>query len=97
MYTATMRYTFTEGNVSKGVADWKSVVLDTAQKAEGFVRMQLLVNDNVMLAIGTWKDKQFAETFMQTGVFRDLMARIEPLLTEKPVPELWTLEAYAEK
>lgn len=96
MYTATMRYTFTDGGFDRGCALWKETVLRPASEAPGMVRMQLLASRPRALAIGTWRDKADAEAFMRTGIFKDLMEKIEPLLAEQPVPELWELDAYAE-
>lgn len=91
MYTATMRYSFKEENFEKGCAAWKNTVLTKAAKMPGLIRMQFLVAKPTALAIGTWKNKKFAEAFMQTGVFKDLMAEIESMLVSHPVPEQWEL------
>lgn len=96
MYTATMRYTFTEEGFAKGCALWQSKVMDKAKAAPGMVRMQFLTAKPNALAIGTWRDKSDAEAFMRTGVFKDLMALLAPLLARQPEPELWELEAFAE-
>lgn len=96
MYTATMRYTFTEKGFDQGCALWKATVLPPAAEASGMVRMQLLTARPAALAIGTWRDKADAEAFMRTGIFRELMAKIEPLLAVQPAPEQWELVAYAE-
>ena len=94
MYTATMRYQPKAEHFEAALAAWKRLVLEEAKKAEGLVRMQLLRGDNVFLAIGTWKDKSFAEAFMQTGVFKTLTQELDGMLVEKPSPELWTLDAF---
>lgn len=96
MYTATMRYTFTEEGFAKGCSLWQSEVLDKAKTAPGMVRMQFLTAKPAALAIGTWRAKTDAEAFMQTGVFKDLMAKLGPLLAKQPEPELWELEAFTE-
>lgn len=94
MYTATMRYRVKKEHYEQAVAAWKRLVFEEAKKAEGLVRMQLLRGDDSFLAIGTWKEKSFAEAFMQTGVFKTLTGELEGMLTEKPSPELWTLDAF---
>ncbi|HOS36369.1 MAG TPA: antibiotic biosynthesis monooxygenase [Treponemataceae bacterium] len=94
MYTATMRYQPKPEHFEAALDAWKRLVLEEAKKAEGLVRMQLLRGDNVFLAIGTWMEKSFAETFMQTGVFKTLTQEIDGMLVEKPLPELWKLDAF---
>lgn len=96
MYTATMRYEFKSGHGTEGAEAWKDIVLSRAAAAPGLVRMQLLTSESTALAIGTWQDKRFAEDFMRTGVFKELMEAIEPMLRVKPAPELWTLAAFIE-
>jgi quinol monooxygenase YgiN len=94
MYTATMRYTFTEGSFEKGCALWKTTVLEEAKKAEGLVRMQFLVAAPQALAIGTWKEKKYAEAFMKTGVFKRLMEQLKGLTASEPKSEIWELDSY---
>lgn len=94
MYTATMRYRVKPEHLQEAVAAWKRLVFEEAQKAEGLVRMQLLRNDDSFLAMGTWQEKSFAETFMQTGVFKRLTNELDGMLAEKPSPELWTLDVF---
>lgn len=94
MYTATMRYRAKPEYYEEALAAWKRLVLDEARNAEGLVRMQLLRGDSCFLAIGTWKEKSFAEAFMRTGVFKKLTDELEGKLTEKPSPELWTLDTF---
>jgi len=94
MYTATMRYQPKSENFEAALAAWKRLVLEEAKKAEGLVRMQLLRGDDSFLAIGTWKEKSFAEAFMQTGVFKTLTRELDGMLAEKPSPELWMLDAF---
>ncbi len=96
MYTATMRYEFKSGHGAEGAEAWKDIVLARAASAPGLVRMQLLTSESTALAVGTWQEKHFAEDFMRTGVFKELMEAIEPMLRSKPAPELWTLTAFVE-
>lgn len=96
MYTATMRYVLKTESFGEFCRIWESDVLAAARHAPGFVRMQLLAANPEALAIGTWKEKQYAEKFMQTGVFKSLMEKISPMLASQPVPELWNLAAFGE-
>lgn len=70
MYTATMRYEFTESDFEFGCNLWKTLVFEEAKKAHGLIRMQLITAKPTAFAIGTWEDKKFAEAFMRTGVFK---------------------------
>ena len=94
MYTATMRYHFKEGSFTEGCNAWKETVLAEAKGRTGLIRMQWLEAKPRALAIGTWNDQSQAQAFMQTGVFKRLTAKLENLVTEKPEPELWSLEAF---
>lgn len=94
MYTATMRYRVKQEHYEEAIAAWKRLVLEEAKKAEGLVRMQLLRGDDSFFAIGTWKEKSYAEAFMRTGVFKTLTQELDGMLTEKPSPELWTLDTF---
>ncbi len=91
-----MRYTFTEEGFDEGCALWKASVPEKAAAAPGMARIQFLEARPVALAVGSWRDKADAEAFMRTGVFRDLLERLGPLLARKPEPEAWDLAAYAE-
>jgi quinol monooxygenase YgiN len=96
MYSATMKYIFKPEGFEEGCRLWKEIILDKAARAEGMVRMQFLQSSPAVLAIGTWKEKSYAEAFMQTGVFRDLKQKIEPLLAEDPQPDHWDAAEYLE-
>lgn len=96
MYTATMRYEFRDEAFDEACALWRTTVLAEAKEAKGLVRMQFLTARPVALAIGTWKDKSFAESFMKTGVFRRLMDRIKAMNAVEPKSELWALDSFFE-
>lgn len=96
MYTATMRYEFTDEGFDRGVSIWRETVFERAKAAPGLVRMQLLARKPVALAIGTWKEKRFAEDFMKTGVFKELTEGLAPALASQPKPELWELDSFFE-
>jgi quinol monooxygenase YgiN len=91
-----MRYEFKKDCFEAGCAAWRSAVLEKAEQAPGLVRMQLLTSSPNALAIGTWTDKKYAESFMQTGVFTRLMSTISDMLVSHPVPEQWSLDSYRE-
>ncbi len=96
MYTATMRYEFSDEWFERGVSIWRETVLERAKEAPGLVRMQLLARKPVALAIGTWKEKSLAEDFMKTGVFKELTERLSPALASQPRPETWELDSFFE-
>lgn len=97
MYTATMQYHFKPGCINRGVELWKEEILEHAALQPGFVRMQLLVAGEDAMAIGTWEAQADAQAFMQTGVFQSLLARLEDMLAERPVPRVWDLRLYTEQ
>lgn len=96
MYTATMRYSFKPEMFDIACGFWRSLVLNEAAKAPGLVRMQFLTNKPYALAIGTWQNKENAEAFMQTGVFKRLLENLTGLTTSDPKPELWNLDSFLE-
>lgn len=96
MYSATMKYIFKPEGFEEGCRLWKELILDKAAHAEGMVRMQFFKSAPSALAVGTWKEKSYAEAFMQTGAFRELRQKIGPLLAEAPQSEHWELAEYRE-
>lgn len=96
MYTATVQYEFKEDFFQEACRIWEESVMALAQKQEGFVRMQLLTASPHALAIGTWKDASYAQAFMQTGVFKDLLKKLQPLLVGEPRPRIWDLACFAQ-
>jgi len=50
-----------------------------------------------MMAIGSWKEKSFAENFMKTGVFKDIMANFGDLLEERPINKTYDLRYFESK
>ncbi len=93
MYTATMNYPVNNSSMQEFIDIWKKDVFELAKNQPGFAGMQLLVRDDQAMAIGSWEDKQNAEDFMATGVFKNLMEKVKPLLAGNPVPTIWNLEA----
>ncbi|MDC7240364.1 MAG: hypothetical protein PQJ50_08385 [Spirochaetales bacterium] len=96
MYSATVVYEFKEESFDKACTIWRSEVLELARKQPGFVRMQFLTSPPRAMAIGTWKDESFAQAFMQTGVFKNLLEKLTPLLAAEPRPRVWDLRYFAE-
>jgi len=95
MYTATMIYPIRNEFMEDFVGIWENRVLRLAVGQPGFVRMQLLTREDEAMAIGTWKDKKYAEDFMALGPFKELMEAIGPMLTSDPKPTIWNLATFA--
>lgn len=97
MHNAHIIYKFKDGQLEKGIQIWKDAVYDKITHAEGFIRVQLYTSQNEMMAIGTWEDKIYAENFMKTGVFKDIMASFGELLIEPPVNKTYELKYFESK
>lgn len=97
MHNAHIVYKFKEGKLEEGVQIWKDSVYDKIKLAEGFIRVQLYTTGNEMMAIGSWEEKEFAQNFMKTGVFKDIMASFGDLLEEKPVNKTYELRYFESK
>ncbi len=97
MYTATMLYTFRDEAFDEACEIWKREILEHAKAQPGFVRMQLLAARPRALAIGTWEEQGHARAFMETGVFKHLMARLQSLVSEQPQQTIWDLKYYASR
>ena len=96
MYTATMNYRFKPEDFEKACALWEYHVFDAARGQAGFVRMQFLIDKPQAMAIGTWQKKADAEAFMNTGVFKRLMAALEGYCDGQPSPHIWELKYFAQ-
>ncbi len=96
MYTATMNYLFKKESFDGACELWEQKVLGLAAAQPGFVRMQLLVRPPEAMAIGTWEDESYAQAFMQTGVFKDLMETLQPYLETDPKARIWNLLYFKE-
>jgi len=97
MHNAHIVYKFKDGKLEDGVKIWEEAVYDKITHAEGFVRVQLYTGDNEMMAIGTWKEKSYAEKFMQSGIFKDIMKSFGDLLNETPVNKTYELRYFNSK
>jgi len=97
MYTATMLYHFKDEAFDSACEIWKTEIMEHARTQPGFVRMQLLAARPKALAIGTWDDSLHARTFMETGVFKQLMRKLQGLTAEPPQQTLWDLKYFASR
>jgi hypothetical protein len=97
MYTATMLYRFKDEDFDLACGIWKNEILDHAKAQKGFIMMQLLAARPNALAIGTWDDNLHARAFMDTGVFKRLMARLQTMVAEQPQQTIWELKYYASR
>jgi len=97
MYTATMLYHFKDEAFDSACETWKDEIIEHAKKQPGFIRMQLLVARPKALAIGTWQDNAHARKFMETGVFKRLMAKLQGSISEQPEQSIWELKYFEEK
>ncbi|HET6452474.1 MAG TPA: hypothetical protein VFI08_14240 [Spirochaetia bacterium] len=97
MYTATMLYTFRDEVFDQACETWKNEIMEHAKTQKGFVRMQLLAARPRAMAIGTWEDNQSARAFMETGVFKNLMGKLQGLVSEQPQQTIWDLRYFASK
>lgn len=97
MHNAHIVYKFKKGMLEDGVKIWEEAVFGKIKQAEGFVRVQLYTREDEMMAIGTWEEKVYAENFMKTGVFKDIMASFGDLLEEQPVNKKYELRYFESK
>ncbi len=94
MFTTTMNYSIKPERQEDFCTYWNEEVLSPAKGQPGLVRMMLLESNTVVMALGVWKDRSYAEDFMKTGVFKDLMAHIADWLTEDPKPLTWDMNYF---
>lgn len=97
MYTATMTYHFKPEAFDEACEIWKTEVMDHARGQPGFIRMQFLASRPNAMAVGTWEDNEHARRFMETGVFKRLLARITNMTAAAPEQVIWDLRYFAEK
>jgi heme-degrading monooxygenase HmoA len=97
MYTATMLYRFKDESFDEACEIWKNEVMEQARSQPGFVRMQLLVARPQAMAMGTWEDNAHARQFMETGVFKRLLARLASLVVANPEQTIWDLKYFEQK
>lgn len=94
MYTATMEYRFKDRNFKAACDIWAKAVLEKASKQPGLISMQLLCSNPVAMAVGTWKSAVYAQDFMKTGIFKDLMVQLKPYIAADPIPRIWDCDYY---
>jgi quinol monooxygenase YgiN len=90
-----MLYHFKDEAFDLACEIWKNEILDHARAQRGFVRMQLLAARPRAMAIGTWEDNLHARAFMETGVFKRLMERLQTMVAEQPQQTIWDLKYFA--
>jgi quinol monooxygenase YgiN len=59
--------------------------------------MQFLAARPRAMAIGTWEDNLHARAFMETGVFKKLMDRLQSMVEEQPQQSIWELKFFASR
>lgn len=94
MYTATMLYHFKDESFDAACEVWNDQILQHARTQKGFVRMQLLTARPKALAIGTWEDSLHARAFMETGVFKQLMGKLQGMVAAQPQQTIWELKYF---
>jgi len=97
MYTATMLYHFRDDAFDTACEIWNGQILQHARTQPGFVRMQLLTARPKAMAIGTWEHNTNARAFMETGVFKQLMGKLEGMVVEQPQQTIWELKYFASR
>jgi heme-degrading monooxygenase HmoA len=97
MYTATMLYRFKDDSFEAACEIWKTQVMEHAKGQPGFIRMQFLTAKPQAMAIGTWKDNADARRFMETGIFKRLMAQLQDHVMGQPQQTIWDLRYFSEK
>ena len=95
MYTATMLYAFKDEAFDQACEIWRDEILEHAKAQKGFVRMQFLAARPKAMAIGTWERNDDARAFMETGVFKRLMGKLQTLVSEQPQQTIWDLRYFA--
>jgi heme-degrading monooxygenase HmoA len=96
MYTATMIYTFRDGQFDAACEIWNNEILTHAKGQSGFVRMQFLAARPKAMAIGTWESSDHARAFMNTGAFKKLMGQLQGMVEGQPEQTIWDLRYFAE-
>jgi quinol monooxygenase YgiN len=97
MHNAHIVYKFKQGQLEAGVKIWEETVYKKIKSADGFIRVQLYTSDDEMMAIGTWEEKSYAEAFMKTGVFHNVMESFKALLESTPVNTNYNLRHFEER
>ena len=98
MYNAIIRYNFKPEKIKDAIKLWEDGVYKKITEQEGFIRVQLYSNeDGEVIAIGSWEDKKYADAFMQTGVFKNVLETFNEYLQEIPRNKIFDLEFFQEK
>jgi quinol monooxygenase YgiN len=95
MFSTSMRYKFKPGKAEEAAEIWKNTIFNPAIVREGIVALEFMINEHdEALAIGIWEKQEFAQAFMQTGIFKTLLQDLDEFLLEQPEGEHWTLTAF---
>ena len=98
MYTSIMNYCFKPEKLDEAVGMWKTAVVDSIQKQPGFVRVQFYTQaSGKAMAMGSWEQKENAEDFMNTGIFKEMLSKFESYMDEMPRHEKFNLEVFEQK
>lgn len=97
MHNTIVKYKFKTENLNEAIELWKSGVYDKVKNQKGFIRVQLYSNeDGTCIAIGSWENKEDAQNFMKTGVFKDILKSFGDFLIEKPELKEYDLKYFAD-
>ena len=98
MFNTIVEYEFYPDKLEEACKIWEDELIDLVSKQPGFIRMQFYAKaDGKAMAIGSWKASEYAQKFMQTGVFQKLVEKLKRYIVREPHPEVWTLRCYKEK
>lgn len=97
MFHAIMTYHFYPQHLQEASALWHTQVARIIAKQPGFIRVQFYTNaDGTAVAIGSWEAKEYADDFMKTGVFANLLKDLEHMMSEVPRGGPYALEYFEE-
>ncbi|HON29327.1 MAG TPA: hypothetical protein PLA64_13585, partial [Mesotoga infera] len=97
MYVATMKYRFVEGSMENACQIWRRAVLERAVLQKSFIRGFIMTSPSGRaIAVGMWEDKSFADEFMKTGVYKELLSNFSSMLVSNPVHEAYEMKYYLE-
>jgi hypothetical protein len=98
VYVAVMRYHFREESLERACEIWKEAVLERATGREGFIRAFIMTGTGgKALAVGMWEDKRYADEFMKTGVFKELLSDFTDMMVANPEHEAYEMKFSSEK
>jgi heme-degrading monooxygenase HmoA len=85
MYHAIMTYHFKPEHLESAISLWKSGVASLISKQPGFVDVKFYTDEKgTAIAIGTWESEEYANLFMKTGIFADLLKSFNNMMSDLP-------------